>query len=147
MFVIVSHVRSTDDRAMKELSMLVMVAALAFGACKKSDAPTGAGDPPAAITSDDDFVKLGMAMSNDMIAVFKADGSDCNKLADDLAKVMPIDKLQLAKAYETAHPDVKKKLTDASAALATEFAGAAGPALSACQKNQKLIDLMAKLNK
>ena len=72
---------------MQKLSMLVVVvAALAFGACKKSDAPAGAtsaGDPPATIASDDDYLKLGVGLSNDMIAAFKADGSDCDKLADD----------------------------------------------------------------
>jgi hypothetical protein len=85
------------------------------------------------------------AMLGKMIAVFKADGTDCDKLAADIAKLGSETDAVAAQAYEKAHPDVKKKFDAATKAQTAEFEAAATPAIAACQSNKKFGDALTKL--
>jgi len=161
----------------KTLSILFLATSLAFIGCKKKDeaggglaagaatkpaepgatpaAPAAAATPatPAApvanamFASDDDYMNKSMAALDKMTAIFKAAGTNCDQLADDLTKFSS-DNDALFKAiqvYEKAHPDVQKKLEAASKDKSAAAEAAAAPAGSACKDNQKLADAMAKI--
>jgi len=151
----------------KTISILVLTTTLAFLGCKKKEdakGPTAAGtatkpaDPAtptpavpaghAMFTSDDDYVNQSMAALDKMTAIFKAAGTNCDKLADDLTKFSAdTDTLYKAlKIYGKAHPDVQKKLEAASKDKMAAAEAAAKPATSACQDNQKLADAMGMIS-
>jgi len=152
----------------KTLSILVLATTLAFLGCKKKEEATGptaagtatkpaapgAAPPPAGppagamLTSDDDYMNQSMAALDRMTAVFKAAGTNCDKLADDLTK-FSADNDALFKAidvYKKAHPDVQKKLEAASKDKMAAAEAAAAPAAAACKDNQKLADAMGKIS-
>jgi len=115
-------------------------------------APTAATTPaaPAAgdIASDDDYIAKSTGALDKLTTVFKADGTDCDKLAGDLSKFADetAGTIKSIKAYEKAHPEVQKKLDEASKGRMTAFQETAGPALTACQSNKKVADAMAKMS-
>jgi len=137
--------------------VLALPLAFAAGCKSKAAAPdeSAAGANTAAratsagartsIASDDDYVAAGTAMLGKMTAVFKADATDCDKLADDLTKLMSDNDFAASQAYEKAHPDVKKKFDAATKPQATELEAAATPAMTACQNNKKVTDALGKL--
>jgi hypothetical protein len=152
----------------KTLSILVLATTLSFLGCKKKEdaqGPTAAGTatkpadpgappPPAGpagnamFVSDDDYVNQSMAALDKMTAVFKAAGTNCDKLADDLTK-FSADNDALFKAiegYKKSHPDVQKKLEAASKEKMAAAEAAATPAANACKDNQKLADAMSKIS-
>ena len=82
-----------------------------------------------------------------MTEIFKAGGTNCDKIADDLTK-FAVDNdgtLNAMQAYEKAHPEVKKKADAVTKDKNTAFEAAAGPAMGACQNNQKLGDALNKI--
>jgi len=148
----------------KTLSILVLATTLSFLGCKKKEdakGPTAASGatkpadpgaaPPAAngmLATDDDYMNQSMAALDRMTAVFKAAGTNCDKLADDLTK-FSADNDALFKAiesYKKAHPDVQKKLDAASKDKLAAAEAAAAPAANACKDNQRLADAMAKIS-
>jgi hypothetical protein len=161
----------------KTLPILLLATSLAtFGCKKKDDAATGAAatgsmakpaetgsatgaamTPPAApaaapagattIASDDDYIAKGTAFLDKLTEIFKAGGTNCDKIADDLNKLAAESSATIngLQAYEKAHPDAKKKAEAATKDKTTAFEAAAGPAIGACQKNQKLGDALNKI--
>src|SRR5262245_51417630 len=155
--------------------MLLLATSLAIVGCKKNDdaaagatggaatkpaEPTAgaaatppATPPPAApaggatIASDDDYVAKALASMTKLTDIFKAAGTNCDKIADDVTKLVTDDQalLNALQAYEKAHPDAQKKFDEASKAKQTEFEAAAGPAMNACKDNKKVSDAMSKL--
>ena len=155
----------------RTIPMLFLATALAFVGCKKKDdAATGAATksaepaaggaaatppatPPAApaggvtIASDDEYVSKALAQTAKLTDIFKAGGTNCDKIADDITKLATDDKALMAalQAYEKAHPDAQKKFDEAAKPKQAEFEGAAGPAMNACKDNKKLSDAMSKM--
>jgi hypothetical protein len=154
--------------------MLFLAASLAVVGCKKKDDAAGAAGgaatkpaesatggaaatppatPPAApaggdtVASDDDYVAKAVASMDKMTAIFKAGGTDCDKIADDITKLTTDNQgmLNTLQAYEKAHPDAQKKFDEVSKPKQKEFEAAAGPAMGACKDNKKLSDAMTKL--
>jgi hypothetical protein len=154
----------------KTISTLLLAAALAtFGCSKKSDAPADkveAAKPVAAdkaapaadkaapaapatgatIASDDDYMEKGKALITKMTDTFKADGTDCDKLATDIDAIHSDPQVAALDAYEKAHADVKKKFDQATKDQTKAFETAATPAIKACAKNEKLMGVLAKFN-
>jgi hypothetical protein len=148
----------------KTLSILVLATTLSFLGCKKKEdakGPTAAGSatkpadpgaaPPAAnamLATDDDYMNQSMAALDRMTAVFKAAGTNCDKLADDLTKFSADNDalFKAIEAYKKAHPDVQKKLDAASKDKLAAAEAAAKPAADACKDNQKLADAMGKIS-
>jgi hypothetical protein len=117
-----------------------------------ADKAVPAADKPATpaagptIASDDEYLEKGKAMLVKLTETFKADGTDCDKLAADIDAIHSDPQIAALDAYEKAHADVKKKF-DASIKDQTKtFETVATPALKACAKNQKLMDALAKFN-
>lgn len=141
-------------RLSTNLSILLLAASLAFTGCKKKDttsAPPTEGATPAAsgapITSDDDYVKRGVALVDQTLGIFKAAGTNCDKLADDITKLATDSKPQVkaSKEYEKTHPDVKKKFDEATKAQQAAFETVAAPTITACKDNKKLGEALNKL--
>lgn len=158
----------------KTLSIVFFATSLAFFGCTKKEGATGASTagaakPPepgaapatptatpmpavpaghAMFTSDDDYVNKSMAALDKMTAIFKAAGTNCDKLADDLTKFSADNDtlFQAIQIYGKAHPDVQKKLDAASKDRTAAAEAAAAPAASACKDNQKLADAMGKIS-
>jgi hypothetical protein len=105
-------------------------------------APTG-GD--VTIASDDDYMTKGKAMIGKMLDTFKADGTDCDKLAADITAITNDATVKALDAYEKAHADAKKKFDAAMKDQTKAFETAATPAITACAKNQKFMDAVSKL--
>ena len=107
---------------------------------KPADKPAAA--PAGAITSDDEYISKGSGLITKMVDIFKADGANCDKLADDLDKlhdeVAPLD------AYDKDHPDVKAKFEKAVEKRQNEMMSAMGPAMQSCANNEHLGNVMAK---
>lgn len=157
----------------KTLSTLALVTALAITGCKKKDdtgagasakpaesAPSKPAEPAAApaapaaapaggatIASDDDYVAKGIANIEKFTEIFKAAGTDCDKLGDGLTKFQSDNAALFAamKSYEAAHPDAKKKFDDAAKDKNAAFEAAAGSAMTSCQSNAKVSEALAKL--
>ena len=158
---------------MKKISFafICAMALLSFTGCKKKEpaadpaaatkpaetaAPATATATPAApaapaagasIASDDDYVSTASKMMDTMISVIKGAGTNCDKLADDITK-MAADNgptMKALQAYDTAHPDAKKKFDAAAADKTKAFEESVGPAMSACQNNKKVADAFEKL--
>lgn len=113
----------------------------------KTDTPAPAAGGAITIASDDDYVAKGSMLIDKLTEIFKADGTNCDKLADDVSKMID-DNAGLPAAldaYEKAHPDAKKKGEAASKDKTAAFESAATPAIGACKDNKKLGDAMNKL--
>jgi hypothetical protein len=147
-----------------KFSILLLSASLAFVGCKKKDnaaapstesaTPTKPADPGAApkpggttIASDDDYIKGGVALLDKMITALKGAGTNCDKLAEDISKLITDNDadIKASQAYEKAHPEAKKKFEDATKDQMKAFEAAAGPALTACKDNKKVGEAFSKL--
>jgi hypothetical protein len=161
----------------RTLPMLFLATALAvFGCKKKEDAAAGAaGSSPAkaaepaaggaattpaatpptpaapaggtTIASDDDYVAKALSSMDKLVEIFKAGGTDCDKIADDITKLTTEDHAQFTalQAYEKSHPGAQKKFDEAAKPKQAAFEASAGPTMNACKNNKKLNDAMAKL--
>jgi hypothetical protein len=111
------------------------------------EAPAAAPAAAVTIASDDAYVTQASAMLDKMIDVVKTAGTDCDKLADGIVKMATDNGAQMKalQAYETEHPEAKKKLDEASKDKTKAFEEAAGPAMTACQNNTKVSDAFSKL--
>jgi hypothetical protein len=146
-------------------SLLAVALALAVAGCGGSSgaktapatavpaaAPAAAPPAPTAssvvIASDDDYIAKSMAALDKVIAVFKAAGTDCDKLAAGLTAFTTDDQvlLKAIKKYETEHADASSKFDEAAKDnKAAEFQSAVEPALKACKDNAKVVEAMNKL--
>jgi hypothetical protein len=86
-------------------------------------------------------------MLDTMTEVINGAGTDCDKLADGVTKMISDNSARMTAldAYEKAHPDAKKKFEAAAQDKTKAFEAAAGPGMSACQNNKKVSDAFAKL--
>ena len=115
-------------------------------AADKAATPSAPAATGATVASDDEYLQKGTAMLTKLIDTFKADGTDCDKLATDIDAIHSDPQFAALETYEKAHADAKKKLDKASKDQTKAFETAATPAMKACQKNQKLMDVLAKFN-
>jgi hypothetical protein len=120
-------------------------AAAPAAAAPAAAAPAAAA--PSTIASDDDYVTKAGATVDQVIAIFKASGTDCHKLADGLAKFVADNDAQVKalRSYEKAHPEADRKLDEAAKARLAEFDATAGPAITACKDDKGFADAIAKL--
>ncbi len=116
--------------------------------------PAAAPTPvPAATTttigSYDDYKKAGNELITVLTATFTADGANCDKLGDDVSKIIADRQstFDAIKTYEGGHKDDKKKYdTDPDAKVQQKaFMDAAMPAMKSCKDNAKLKAAFAKL--
>jgi hypothetical protein len=107
--------------------------------------PAATGGDAVTITSDDDYMTKGKAMIGKMVDIFKADGTDCDKLAGDITALTNDATVKGLEAYEKAHTDAKKKFDKEMKDQTKAFETAATPAITACAKNQKFMDAVGKL--
>ena len=105
-----------------------------------AEQPKPAGPKP--ITTDDDYIAKGSELTNRLIAIFKADGTDCDKLADDLDTLHA--DTAVMDAYDKDHPEVKAKLEAAMEPRQAEVMGAIAPAMNACAGNAKFKAVLQK---
>jgi hypothetical protein len=114
--------------------------------------PPAAPAAPAAggttIASDDEYVAKATAAMDKMIDVFKTAGTDCDKLADGITKFVAdnADFIKSSKAYEKTHPDAQKKFDEAGKGKMKAFEEAAGPAMTSCKDNKKVMEAMTKMS-
>jgi len=121
---------------MKNLLFLAVVLVACGG--KKDDAKPAAAD----IANDDDYMKKASAGLDEAMAALKADGQDCDKVGDDLSKLLSDPTNLAVEAYEKAHPDAKKKWEDATKEQKVAFEGLVMPVFKACKDNKKFQDAM-----
>jgi hypothetical protein len=124
---------------MKKLMFLAAMLIACGG--KKDDAKPAAAD----IATDDDYMKKATAGIEQATSSLKADGQDCDKVGDDMAKLVSDPTNIAIEAYEKAHPDAKKKWEDATQDQKKAFEAVAIPAFKACKDNKKLQDAMAEV--
>jgi hypothetical protein len=161
----------------RRLPLVLLATSLAFIGCKKKDsaatppaesdkgaqpgatptpsapaptpAPMAPATPPAAaaIASEADYVKVGVVLMDKMIDIFKAAGTNCDKLADDLTKLLADSDadFKATLVYEKAHPDAKQKFEAQTKDKTAAFEASAQPGLTACKDNKKLAQALTKL--
>jgi hypothetical protein len=114
--------------------------------------PAAPATPPAAagaaIASDADYVKVGVVLMDKMIDIFKVAGTNCDKLADDLTKLLADSDadFKATLVYEKAHPDAKQKFEAQTKDKTAAFEASAQPGLTACKENKKLAQALSKLS-
>ena len=104
-------------------------------------APAAAGD----IASDADYIAKSKVAMTQLVDMFKADGTDCDKIAADLEKLQTDPQFVAIEAYEKAHPDAKKQLDAETKDQEKAFEAAAEPGIKACQDNEKVMNALSKL--
>ena len=139
---------------MTKIRVLSFACALVLaGACKKQES-TKAGAPagdtkvaPVGIANAAEYEAKANEFADKLFAVFAAAGTNCDKLAVDLGKLLDETKptFDAAKVFETAHPDAKVALDKKMEGRMTEFQAKAGPALDACKGNKALADVLSKM--
>lgn len=157
----------------KALSIVFLASALAFAGCKKKEdaAATGSAKPadtatPAAATtppatpppaapsggkvtfaSDDEFIAKSVGAMDAVTAIFKNDGTDCEKLAVDLIKFADENRplIKAGEEYGKDHPEAKAKFETVSNDKNTAFEAAANASMTACKDNKKFVDATTKL--
>jgi hypothetical protein len=102
-----------------------------------TDKPTGG----TAISSDADYESTRKKLTDELTGIFKADGTDCDKIGADVSK-MDYDAIAGLKAYEKTHPDIKKKHEADDAAISEVIV----PAVTACGKNPAFHAAFKKMN-
>lgn len=107
-------------------------------------APAG---PVGSIKSDEEYVAKSTAALDKMTEIFKAAGTNCDKLAEEITKFTAENQafLKDGQAYGKTHPDADKKFEEASKDKMTTFAAASGPTMTACQGNEKVMAAMTKM--
>jgi hypothetical protein len=99
-----------------------------------------------ALTSDDEFIANGRAIIQRLIAIFTADGQDCEQLAADVSKLSEDPIWSASTHYEDAHPEVRERFAAEQAEMGERFGAVAGPAMTACATNQAFIAALAKMH-
>jgi hypothetical protein len=122
-------------------------AAPATGEPAKADPAAAAAPAAGAVTfaSDDEYIAEGKAMLGKVLEVFKAAGTDCDKLAKGLNEMAADPKIAATTAYEKDHPEAKKKFMEATQGDMEKFMEVMGPALGACKDHKGVGDAMTKM--
>ena len=115
---------------------------------EKPTEPTAPSPAAVTIKTTDEYNTGGLALLTKVVAVFKADGTSCDKIADDITKLAADNDgfLKATTTYEKAHPEAKKDFENVSKATMKDFEAAAGPAMQACKDNKKLTEALAKFD-
>ena len=110
-------------------------------------APATPAGPIGSIKSDEDYVAKSTAALDKMTAIFKAVGTNCDKLAEEITKFTAENQafLKDGQEYGKAHPEAEKKFDEATKDKMTAFAGASEPTMTACQGNAKVMEAMTKM--
>lgn len=149
---------------------ILLATLLLFTACKKKDeakpAETTAekkeaegtkpaegtmpaeGTPPENnIASDTDYETHATDLTNKLLAIFAADGKDCDKLAADLTKFGDDNRklFESLKAYEQAHPDAEKKFDEKMKPREKEMEEKIGPSFEACKDHEGMKKAMQNM--
>ena len=139
---------------------LVLVLVIALGCSKKHETP----DPPMSdndidrlrdpsivpgrpapvvggptVSSEAEAIAIDTAVTKQVLDIFAADGTDCDKLATDLTTVLADPKLAALNAYAEAHPSFQRK-PDAAEAKLKE---AAARASEKCATNKRYMNAVA----
>ncbi|MDB4952448.1 MAG: hypothetical protein JWO36_17 [Myxococcales bacterium] len=107
-------------------------------------APAAAGVTIANIA---DYEAKSGELMDKLTAIFVADGTNCDKLAGDVNKFVDDNKpsIDATAAYEKAHPDDKKAVTEKEKVKTKEFESKAGPSIDACKDNKAFQTAISKL--
>ena len=132
---------------------LLLVVALASCGSSHDTKLANTAPPPAArpdagtltLASDDEFIANGREIVRRLVAIFTADGQDCDKLAADLTKLSEDPIWPASTRYEDAHPDVRDRYAAEQAQMGEQFGAVAGPAVSACALNEAFGAALAKM--
>src|SRR5215475_4935635 len=129
---------------MASTKTFALAALLLFGCSHSQPEPAKPADPPVAkpadppppktdtFANDDEYIAKGKEAFTKLIAIFKADGTDCEKLAADVTTLAADPTMAASKKYETDHPDIKTKFESIAKEMEGQFEQVATPALNAC---------------
>ena len=144
---------------------ILLATLLLFTACKKKE-ETKAGDttatavekkaddkaaaPTAAeqtIVNASQYETLGTDITNKLLALFAANGKDCDKLAADLTKFGEDNRklFEALKAFEKANPEAEKAFDAKMESREKEFEEKIGPAFDACQNHEGMKKAMQNM--
>lgn len=120
---------------------------------KKADDKTDDKTAPAAdtgapkVADANQYETLGVDMTNKLLAIFAADGKDCDKLAADLTKFGEDNRkvFDSIKAFEKEHPDAEKAFNEKMKGREKEFEEKVGPAFEACQNHEGMKKAMQNM--
>ena len=142
---------------MASTSRLPLALLLLFGCSHSQPEPAKPADPPPVakpadpppkadtFANDDEYIAKGKEAFTKLIAIFKSDGTDCEKLAADVTTLAGDPMMGASKKYETDHPDIKTKFESVAKDMESQFEQVATPALNACSKNKSFVDALGKL--
>ncbi|HEX4452131.1 MAG TPA: hypothetical protein VH143_14740 [Kofleriaceae bacterium] len=97
------------------------------------------------LSSDDEFIANGREIVGRLVAIFTADGQDCEKLAADVSKLSEDPIWSASTHYEDAHPEVRERFAAEQAEMAKRFGPAVAPAMAACADNRAFAAALAKM--
>jgi hypothetical protein len=97
------------------------------------------------LTSDDEFIANGREIVHRLVAIFTADGQDCDKLAADVSRLSEDPIWSASTRYEDAHPEVRERFATEQAEMGKQFGPAVAPAMAACADNQAFAAALAKM--
>jgi hypothetical protein len=113
---------------------------------KTAPAAAPAGDGPT-VANAQQYEALGMDMTNKLLAIFAADGKDCDKLAADMTKFGEENRktFEAIKNFEKANPDAEKAFDEKMKPREKEFEEKLSPAFDACQNHEGMKKAMQSL--
>ena len=140
------------------LGLALGIASLGCGGSNQSaKSSTNAAEPTApprnvapdagnlTLTSDDEFIANGREIVRRLVAIFTADGQDCEKLAADVSKLSEDPIWSASTRYEDAHPEVRDRFAAEQAEMGKQFGPVVAPAMAACAENQAFAAAVAKM--
>jgi hypothetical protein len=104
-----------------------------------------APDASLTLTSDDEFIANGREIVHRLVAIFSADGQDCDKLAADVSRLSEDPIWSASTRYEDVHPEVRERFAAEQAEMGKQFGPAVAPAMAACAENQAFAAALAKM--
>lgn len=126
-------------------SALLLATLLLVTACKKTEETKPAEGNT--IASDADYETRATELTNKLLAIFVADGTDCDKLAADLTKFGDDHRavFQSLQAYEKAHPEAEKSFDEKMKPREKEMEEKLGPSFDACKDHEGMKKAMQNL--
>jgi hypothetical protein len=116
-------------------------------AVKTDDKAAPAVSPDKKIATPAEYETLGIDVTNKLLALFGADGKDCDKLATDLTKFGEDNRklFEALDAYGKANPEVAKAFDQKMEAREKEFEEKLGPAFEACRNHEGMKNAMKSM--
>lgn len=108
-----------------------------------------AAPPDLAITTAAAYEARATALTDQLLGMFAADGTDCDKLAADLTSFVKQNRRLFArlKAFEQEHPEAEQAFDDKMQAREQEIDSKLAPTLEACKNHEALAAAIDKLPK